>query len=301
MIDNTDTPAITARLVTFADAFDAAFAADLDHRLDGVPDRLADAVRHAAMAGGKRIRPFLVCQSAALFGTGQAEVLPAAIAVECIHCYSLVHDDLPAMDNDTLRRGKPTVHVAFDEATAILAGDTLLTIAFEALSGMPTGAALAGVLARAAGARGMVGGQMLDLAAEGRFGVTPEGEVETVRRLQAMKTGALIAAACELGARSAGAAQADIEALGTYARAIGFAYQIADDLLDHEGDAAAMGKAARKDAAAGKATIVSLMGSAAARDMLDDTLRDAVAALGTLPGDTRPLADFAAFIAARDR
>src|SRR5215467_12513882 len=208
------------------------------------PARLIAAMRYASLGGGKRFRPFLVVESANLFNVPRHNALMTGAALECIHCYSLVHDDLPAMDNDELRRGQPTAHRKFDEATAILAGDGLLTLAFDILSRTDTHAdaavrtSLVSALACAAGLGGMVGGQMLDLAAEGRFdGGSPQelGEKE-VRTLQAMKTGALLRFACQAGGILGSATQPQGEALARYGSAVGQAFQIADDLLDLEGD-----------------------------------------------------------------
>ncbi|MBZ3693555.1 polyprenyl synthetase family protein [Phyllobacterium calauticae] len=225
------------------------------------PPRLMAAMRHGVLNGGKRLRPFLVLESAALFGADTPAALRVAAALECIHSYSLVHDDLPAMDNDDMRRGQPTVHRKFDEAAAILAGDSLLTYAFELIAAEATeldpGAkvALVTALARAAGIGGMTGGQALDLEAEK---VKPDEA--GIIRLQAMKTGALIRFACEAGAMIGNANSRDRERLAEYGSAIGLAFQLADDLLDVTADAAHMGKATGKDAAAGKATLVSLHG-----------------------------------------
>ncbi len=205
------------------------------------PPRLMAAMRHAALAGGKRLRPFLVVETARLLGRDDPGVVQAGAAVELLHCYSLVHDDLPAMDDDDLRRGKPTVHRAFDEATAILAGDALQALAFERLADPavhPDPAVRSELvlgLARAGGLAGMAGGQMLDLAAEGRYGDAAPGEAE-IRRLQAMKTGALLAFAVEAGAILAGADAAARKALRAYGQALGAAFQIADDLLDRRGE-----------------------------------------------------------------
>jgi len=237
------------------------------------PRRLIEAMRHAALGGGKRLRPFLVMETAALFDVPRARALMVGAALECVHCYSLVHDDLPAMDDDVLRRGKPTVHKAFDEATAILTGDALLTFAFEVLSrpeSHPDPAvrlALIAALARAAGVGGMAGGQLLDLAAEGRFGAQHQSEAE-IAAMQAMKTGALLRFACQAGAVLAAAARNDHEALDRYGCALGEAFQIADDLLDIEGEAATLGKRVRKDTAAGKATLVVALGREGARARL---------------------------------
>jgi len=225
------------------------------------------AMRHGALGGGKRLRPFLLMRAAALFGFPAPAAAPAAAALEMVHAYSLVHDDLPAMDNDDLRRGRPTVHRAFDEATAILAGDALLTRAFEILAPPDTHPdpavrlALVAGLARAAGPRGMVAGQALDLAAQNG----PLPGLLAIVRLQRLKTGRLIEYACQAGALLGGASAPERAALGRYARALGLAFQIADDLLDSEGQAAEAGKATGKDAALGKATLVSRLGADAAR------------------------------------
>ncbi|MCG5235287.1 polyprenyl synthetase family protein [Xanthobacter oligotrophicus] len=270
------------------------------------PERLMAAMRHGALGGGKRLRPFLVIESAALFGIPAAQAVTAATAIECIHCYSLVHDDLPAMDDDDLRRGRPTVHRAYDEATAILAGDGLLTLAFDLLAGEdahPDAAvriALVRVLARAAGIGGMVGGQMLDLAAEGRFsdGALTLAE-DAIRDLQAMKTGALLAVSVEAGALLGGATVAEREALLAYGLALGAAFQIADDILDVEGTAEEVGKKVGKDAAAGKATLVSRLGLPAARTLLDRLVADASAALAPFGARGAVLAEAALFVANR--
>lgn len=293
---------LSEALAAFSPRFEAAFSDRLEAALAGAPDRLQSAIRHGALAGGKRIRPFLLCRAASLFGISETVALPAACAIECIHCYSLVHDDLPAMDNDSLRRGKPTVHVAFDEATAILAGDTLLTLAFECLADCSPSAPLTRALARASGGAGMAGGQMLDLAAEGRFGAAGKATSEaSIRQIQAMKTGALITAACEMGGLVGKADDASIEALRAYGAHVGLAFQIADDLLDAEGDTRAVGKAVGKDAGAGKATFVALRGADGTRALLRETVAAAHHALKTLPGDTSVLADLAVYIAERDR
>lgn len=236
--------------------------------------RLMEAVRYSSLAGGKRIRPFLVTASADLFGVSEEYALRTASAVEMVHCYSLIHDDLPAMDDDDLRRGVPTCHVKFDEATAILAGDALLTRAFEVLADPATHtdprvrSDLVIELARAAGPDGMVGGQMLDLIAENNHLRMPE-----ITRLQRMKTGALIAFSCEAGGILGKAPDSARQALRAYAHDLGLAFQIADDLLDVEGTEEEEGKKTGKDAAAGKATFVSLLGPERARaqsDMLAD-------------------------------
>lgn len=270
------------------------------------PPRLLEAMRYASLGGGKRFRPFLVVASAALFGVPRERALMAGAALECIHCYSLVHDDLPAMDNDDLRRGRPTVHKAFDEATAILVGDSLLTFAFDILSRPQTHPSahvrieLVSALARAAGAVGMAGGQMLDLAAEGRFsGAPPAFGLEEVRSLQAMKTGALLRFGCAAGA-ILGEAPADRRAaLERYGSAVGEAFQIADDLLDLEGDPEVVGKATHKDAAANKATFVAILGPDAARKRLSMLVANAEAALAEFGEDTDVLRAAAHFVADR--
>lgn len=232
--------------------------------VDGHEGRVAEAMRYAALAGGKRLRPFLVLSSANLFDVDDDRAMRVACALECVHTYSLIHDDLPCMDDDALRRGQPTTHIAFDEATAVLAGDALLTLAFEILGAVPTHedarvrCELVVALARDAGTHGMVGGQMIDILAE-----TTELDMGGVTRLQQMKTGALIRFAAESGAIM-GRAMSDMRhALTAYAHDMGLAFQIIDDLLDIEGDAEEMGKAVGKDH--NKATFVSLMGTDRAR------------------------------------
>lgn len=239
--------------------------------------RLFESMRYAALGGGKRLRPFLVLQSAGLFSVARKSAVRTAAAVELVHCYSLVHDDLPAMDDDDLRRGKPTVHKAFDEATAILAGDALLTLAFEVLahpdahSNPDVRCALVAELARAAGAHGMVAGQMIDLSAVGR-----DMDIGEITRLQRLKTGALIGFACEAGAILGQAAASQHEALRGYSHDLGLAFQIADDLLDVEGTEAEVGKAVGKDADQGKATFVSILGPERARGQAAILVQQAV-------------------------
>jgi farnesyl diphosphate synthase len=271
------------------------------------PARLIEAMRYTSLGGGKRFRPFLVAESAALFDVPRQQALMAGAALECIHCYSLVHDDLPAMDNDDLRRGQPTAHKKFDEATAILAGDGLLTFAFDILSRRETHpdagvrVELVGALARAAGLGGMVGGQMLDLAAEGRFaGTGPQrlGENE-VRILQAMKTGALLRFACEAGGMLGAATAPQRTALERYGSAVGQAFQIADDLLDLEGDTALVGKQTGKDAAAGKSTMVSALGVTKAKTRLGDLVAEAEQALAPFGAGAAILIEGAHFVADR--
>jgi len=258
------------------------------------------AMRHGVLNGGKRLRPFLVVESAALFSADSGAALRVAAALECVHCYSLIHDDLPAMDDDDLRRGQPTVHKAFDEATAILAGDALLTLAFDVIADEATAlpadrrAALVLALARAAGAGGMVGGQMLDLEAERK-----RPDEAGIITLQAMKTGALIRFACEAGAIVAGAAPTDRERLAEFGSAIGLAFQLADDLLDLTADAKQMGKATNKDAAAGKATLVALHGPDWARGQLHGLIDQAHALLDPYGEQTALLKAAATFVAIR--
>jgi farnesyl diphosphate synthase len=272
------------------------------------PTRIIEAMRYSSLGGGKRFRPFLVVESAALFDdVSRQSALMAGAALECVHCYSLVHDDLPAMDNDALRRGQPTAHKKFDEATAILAGDGLLTFAFDILSRPETHASpavrieLVTALARASGLGGMVGGQMLDLAAEGRFsggGAQTLGEKD-VRRLQAMKTGALLRFACQAGGILAAASRPQRDALERYGSAIGQAFQIADDLLDLEGDPALVGKSTGKDAAAGKATMVSVLGVAPAKVRLRQLVAEAEQALAPFGEAAAILVEGAHFVADR--
>ena len=272
----------------------------LDAALADRPDEaLILAMRHA-LTGGKRLRAFLVLESAALYGVGPALAMPAAAAIEALHAYSLVHDDLPAMDDDALRRGQPTLHVKWDEATAILAGDALQTLAFEMLCDPALGEAgvrmsLVRGLARAAGARGMVLGQARDIAAEtARAPLT----LDAITVLQEGKTGALIEWSATAGAVIAGA---DPAPLARYARALGAAFQIADDILDVTGDAAAAGKRTGKDAAAGKATFVSHLGLKGARARAAALVAEAEAALAGYGEAAAGLVEAARFVVARDR
>jgi farnesyl diphosphate synthase len=272
------------------------------------PARLLEAMRYASLGAGKRFRPFLVVESAALFGVDRQHALMAGAALECVHCYSLVHDDLPAMDNDDLRRGQPTAHKAFDEATAILAGDGLLTFAFDILARAETHTnpqvrvELVQALARAAGLGGMVGGQMLDLAAEGRFdgGAAQRLDEKDVLTLQAMKTGALLKFACRAGGILGQATAAQRDALDRYGAAVGQAFQIADDLLDVEGDPALLGKQTGKDAVAGKATVVGILGVDGAKARLRAIVREAEASLKPFGRAADVLIAGAKFVAERN-
>lgn len=265
------------------------------------PEPLMDAIRHGVLNGGKRIRPFLVLESASLFEADPPSVLRVAAALECIHCYSLIHDDLPAMDNDDLRRGQPTVHVKYDEASAILAGDALLTMAFDIIADdeteLPprTRLNLISGLSRAAGIGGMVGGQALDLSA-----ANDAPDEEGIIILQAMKTGALIRFACEAGAIIGNASSADRERLSAFGSAIGLAFQLADDILDRISDAEAMGKATGKDEDAGKATLVDLHGVDWAQAQLSGLVDQAVELLEPYGERAAFLRDAAYFTAYRE-
>ena len=268
----------------------------------GIEGRVAEAMRYATLAGGKRLRPFLLVSSARLFGVEGVGALRAAAAVEMIHAYSLVHDDLPAMDDDDVRRGRPTCHVRFDEATAILAGDALLTFAFDVLTGVETHAdagvrcALVRGLAVAAGAAGMVGGQMIDLLAADH-----DLDLDGITHLQNLKTGALIAYSCEAGAILGDAGRERRAALAAYGRDLGLAFQIADDLLDVEGSEAELGKAVGKDAARGKATFVGLLGVDGARAYSRELVEGAIARLAPFAGAADLLEDAARFVIDRRR
>ncbi len=266
------------------------------------PKRLMDAMRYSTLGGGKRLRPFLVVESAAVFGVPRSSALLVGAALECIHCYSLIHDDLPAMDNSDLRRGRPTLHKKTDDATAILAGDALLTLAFDIVTRDeihrdPTvRLLLTRALARASGVGGMVGGQILDLAGEGRFG---DREVVDVARLQQMKTGALLRFGCIAGALLGQASPKEYQALDDYGKALGEAFQIADDLLDVEGDAAALGKPAGADAALGKTTFVTQLGIEGAKQRVRDLLARGDSALSIFGAKGDVLRATSRFVAER--
>jgi farnesyl diphosphate synthase len=262
--------------------------------------RLMEAVRYAALSAGKRIRPFLVMASSQLFGVSQQYAVRVAAAIEMVHCYSLIHDDLPAMDNDDLRRGLPTCHVKFDEATAILAGDALLARAFEVIAEAATHpdprvrADLVCELARAAGGDGMVGGQMLDLLAE----QSPFG-ISEITRMQRMKTGALIAFCCDAGAVLGKTGDQARHVLHAYAHDLGLAFQIVDDLLDVEGDEDVVGKRTKKDEGAGKATFVSVLGVERARAQCDMLSQQAIEHLNIFGDEAEPLRALAQFVVNR--
>ncbi len=282
----------------------------LEHALpaaDAVPGRLHDAMRYAVLGGGKRVRAALVyaageasLQSAAAAGPQQIALDHAAAAVELVHAYSLVHDDLPCMDDDTLRRGRPTVHVKFDEATAMLAGDALQPLAFESLGLMPIAPALVvqaiQLLARASGSQGMVGGQAIDCESVGRV-----LEQETLQQMHRMKTGALLEASVLLGGIVAGASSIVREGLEKYAAAVGLAFQVADDILDVTADTATLGKTAGKDLMENKPTYVSTLGLDGSRGLLRELGEDARAALLPLGPSASRLAQLADFIVGRDR
>ena len=269
-----------------------------------VPARhVVEAMRYSSLSQGKRLRPFFVMESSRLFDVDETSALRAGAALECVHCYSLVHDVLPAMDDDRLRRGKPTCHIAFDEATAILAGDGLLTFAFEILSDPAThadAAVRAGLvlaLAQAAGKDGMVGGQMLDLEAEQKNGQT----LEEIMLIQKLKTGALFGFSLEAGAILAGAPDDDRQALKTFADKVGLAFQIADDVLDVESTPEQLGKQTQKDAEAGKSTFIDLFGLDGAKARANELVDEAVAAVARFGNKATNLSTAARFVVSRDK
>lgn len=279
---------------------DAAFDAFLP-----VPDdsraRLVEAMRYATIGGGKRVRPLLVCATAGLFGVNRDAAVNAGCAIEAVHAYSLIHDDLPCMDDDDLRHGKPTVHKAFDEATAVLAGDCLHALAFDILT-MPDTSAdpfvrseLVATLARASGFEGMAGGQMMDIVSD-----EESYDLRQITRLQQLKTGALLAASVEMGAILGRVPPEGRGHLRAYARDIGLAFQIADDLLDVEGDEGKAGKALRKDEEQGKQTFVTLMGVDAARRQASMLVDQAGAHLASYGNDASLLVELARFVVKRD-
>ena len=269
------------------------------------PPRLMEAMRHAVLGGGKRLRPFLAIETARMLGRDGAGVARAGAAIELVHCYSLVHDDLPAMDDDDLRRGKPTAHRAFDEATAILVGDGLQTLAFEVLADPATDpdparrADLVLGLARSSGIGGMVGGQMLDLAAEGRWGEQTRLDEASIRQLQAMKTGAILAFSVEAGAICGGADPHERQALLRFGQTLGAAFQVADDLLDREATAEDLGKRTGKDLEKGKATLVDALGVEGARAECDRLVAEGFAALERFGPAAEILREAARFTVAR--
>ena len=265
------------------------------------PARLHDGMRYAVLGGGKRVRPLLTHAAGELAGGDPAHLDRVACAIELIHAYSLVHDDLPCMDDDVLRRGKPTVHVEYDEATALLVGDALQTLAFQVLAEAPLGddprrqLAMVNQLALASGSRGMAGGQAIDLAAVGQQLTRAELEFMHVH-----KTGALIRAAVLMGANTGAALSADeLARLDHYAKVIGLLFQVVDDILDAEADTATLGKTAGKDAEQDKPTYVSLLGLAPARQLAEDMLADALATLAPFGARARRLAALADYIVHR--
>ena len=282
----------------------AEVSAEMDRLLTvpGTPERrVVEAMRYSALSSGKCLRPFLLMQSAGLFGVERSRALRVAVALEMVHCYSLIHDDLPAMDNDDMRRGQPTCHKKFDEATAILAGDGLLTRAFgviaaeDCLFEPAIRCQLIAELSKAAGMSGMIGGQMLDILAE----QMDEMDLPEIIRLQQMKTGRLFSFACEAGAIMGKASHEDRQALKSYARDIGLAFQLADDVLDVEGDADSMGKAVRKDLDAHKATFISLLGLEKAKEQADALSYQAIASLECFDEKADLLRDLSRFIVER--
>ena len=292
-------PALQARLDAWRTRVDAALARALPDPASS-PQRLHAAMRHAVLLGGKRMRPLLVYAAGTAFGADQAALDAPAAAVEFIHAYSLVHDDLPAMDDDALRRGQPTVHVAFDQATAILAGDALQSQAFAVLAqaALPDAARVALCAELAAAAAAMCAGQALDIDATGQ---ASGFDIASLERLHALKTGALLRASLRMGAIAAGADAATRAALDRFADALGLAFQVRDDLLDVEGESATLGKTAGKDAAQAKPTFPALIGIEASRARLDALAGDMQAALSTLAADTSALAALGRMAIERDR
>lgn len=287
----------------------ADIAVDVDREFDlflSVPDdaraRLFEAMRHATIGGGKRLRPLLVAASASLFNVRRESALRVGLAIECIHVYSLIHDDLPCMDDDDLRRGKPTVHKAFDEATAVLAGDALHALAFQLLADEETHpdpfvrSELLSEMARASGPAGMAGGQMMDIVAS-----NADFDLHSITRLQQLKTGALISFCLEAGAILGRVPPEGRHGLRGYARDIGLAFQIADDVIDAEGDAAVAGKAVNKDAEAGKATFLSLLGIDRAKAQMHMLVDQAIAHLHGFGEEADLLRAIARYTVERDR
>ena len=292
----TPDPLLSGALTAIARDVDAMFDAMLPSE-----GKLAEAMRYATIGGGKRLRPLLLTATAAMHGVDRSNALRAAIAIEAVHAYSLVHDDLPCMDDDAMRHGKPSTHKVFGEAVAVLAGDALQAFAFEVLSDPATSgdpfvrAELVQVLACASGASGMVGGQMLDIEGEGQA-----LDLAAITRMQQLKTGALLSAAVEMGAVLGKVPAEGRMHLKGYARDIGLAFQIADDLLDHTGDEAKAGKALRKDAEAGKQTFVALLGADRAREQARMLVDQAIAYLGSYGQEADLLRALARYIVERD-
>ncbi len=258
------------------------------------PDVLHKAMRYSIFNGGKRFRPILCLASAEAVGGTLEGAMQAVVALECLHTYSLIHDDLPAMDNDDLRRGRPTLHKVFGEANAILAGDSLLTLAFELLAQMPQGARLSLELAQAAGSRGLAGGQYEDLAVEGTKPVRA-----VLERIHSNKTGKLIQAACCMGGITAGAESAESDVLNRYGQAVGLAFQIVDDILNVTSNPETLGKSVGSDAVREKTTYATVVGLDAAREEAEKLIEDAIMHLDGLSGDTQPLAGLARFVIER--
>ena len=292
-------PAFAEWMAATQDRVETALASHLP-AADSIPARLHDAMRYATLGGGKRVRPLLACAAGELTGAAPERLDIVACAVELIHAYSLVHDDLPCMDDDVLRRGRPTCHVEFDEATALLVGDSLQTLAFELLAGQPLGEPqqqleMIALLARASGSRGMAGGQAIDLAAVGKPLNQPELEL-----MHALKTGALIRAAVLLGALAGNPLSDDERAnLDRFAKRAGLLFQVVDDILDCTASTATLGKTAGKDEAADKPTYVSLLGLDAARSYADELRSDALAALAIFGERAARLTQLADFICHR--
>ena len=291
---------LAAGLLRIAQEIDAGFDALLPIPAD-TRARLVEAMRYAAIGGGKRLRPLLLTATAEMYGVGREAAIRAGVAIEAIHVYSLIHDDLPCMDDDAVRHGKPTLHVAYDEATAVLAGDALHDLAFEVLSDPATSGdpftriELVRTLASASGFQGMAGGQMMDMVSE-----TETLDLPTVTRLQQLKTGALLGAAVEMGAILGHVSPEGRTHLRGYARDIGLAFQIADDLIDHEGSAAVAGKAVRKDAGAGKQTFVSLLGASRARAQAVMLVEQAIGHLSQHGAEADLLRALASYIVERN-
>jgi len=294
--------ALPAASATLLPTIERALADRLDAAAgpDGLPDGLLAACRHATLGGGKRLRPILTLHACVACGGTATAALPAATAIEFIHCFSLVHDDLPALDNDRLRRGLPTVHVAFGEAMAILAGDALMSLAVETAASSP--ARPADIVAElAAATTRMINGQVLDTLGSAGAGVADDPADERLRRIHANKTGALIEASCRMGALAAGGEPTALAALTRYGRAIGLMFQIVDDILDETQSAAHIGKATGKDRDAGKLTYPAVHGLARSRELVARLREEAIDALAPLGPAARPLAELVDYLAARTR